>query len=277
VRITLPDGSTPQTDDDLSDWLGRRVRLVAAGQRGGLYENPVDPEDEDGEWTTWRGPGGAFHDSTRTKVSLVSTETIGAWDVRRFRPNIVVERGGEDDLVGSTVMIGSAELSIAASSSPGRSPASSATSRCSAPSPASAAPSSASARSSRSPARSRSATKCWHARDMTLTITPIDQRVTVVIDGETVAESTRALLLQEQGVAMPRYYLPRDDVRMELLEPTDTSTRCSRKGDCSYWSVRIGDAVHTDVVWSYEAPIPGAEPIAGRLAFYNDRVDLKVE
>jgi uncharacterized protein (DUF427 family) len=111
---------------------------------------------------------------------------------------------------------------------------------------------------------------------MALTITPIDQRVTVVIDGETIADSTRALLLEEQGIGTPRYYLPRDDVRMELLEPTDTSTRCSRKGDCSYWSVRVGNAVHTDIVWSYEEPIDGATEIAGRLAFYNERAQITV-
>jgi len=112
VRIALPDGSMPRTDEDLSDWLGRPVQLVTAGQRGGLYETPVDPEHEDGEWTRWRGPGGSFHDSARTQVSLVSTATIGEWDVRRFRPNLVVDTGGEERLVGSTVTVGSAELSV---------------------------------------------------------------------------------------------------------------------------------------------------------------------
>lgn len=112
VRITLPDGTTPATDDDLSDWLGRSVRLVTAGQRGGLYETPDDPEHEDGEWRQWRGPGGAFHDSARTQVSLVSTPSLGDWDERRFRANVVVDAGGEDDLVGSTVTVGSAELDI---------------------------------------------------------------------------------------------------------------------------------------------------------------------
>jgi uncharacterized protein (DUF427 family) len=111
---------------------------------------------------------------------------------------------------------------------------------------------------------------------MTLTITPIDQRVTVVVDGETVADSTRAVLLREQGVPVPRYYLPRDDVRMDLLEPTDSSTRCSRKGVASYWSVRVGDALHADLAWSYEDPIPGAEAIAGLLAFYNERAEIKL-
>jgi uncharacterized protein (DUF427 family) len=111
---------------------------------------------------------------------------------------------------------------------------------------------------------------------MTMTITPMAQRVTVVVDGETVADSTHALLLEEQGVPIPRYYLPRTDVRTDLLEATDSSTRCSRKGDASYWSVRVGDVVHADLVWSYEHPIPGAEAIAGMLCFYNERAEIKL-
>jgi len=114
VRITLDDGSTPSGNADLSDWLGRRVQLVTAGQRGGLYETPVDPEHEDGAWRQWRGPGGAFHDSARTKVSLVSTGSMGAWDERRFRANVVVDGEADDEVafVGGEVAIGSARLDV---------------------------------------------------------------------------------------------------------------------------------------------------------------------
>jgi uncharacterized protein YcbX len=114
VRITLADGSIPGSDADLSDWLGRPVQLVTAGQRGGLYETPLDPEHEEGEWRQWRGPGGAFHDSARTKVSLVSTGSMGGWNERRFRSNVVVEAaaGEEVGFVGSTVSIGSARLDV---------------------------------------------------------------------------------------------------------------------------------------------------------------------
>jgi uncharacterized protein YcbX len=112
VRITLDDGSHLSADDALSDWLGRRVHLSEAGQRGGLFETPVDPEDEGGEWLQWRGPGGAFHDSARTKVSLVSTTTLGDWDPRRFRSNVVVDGAGEDDLVGRSVTIGTTGLAV---------------------------------------------------------------------------------------------------------------------------------------------------------------------
>ena len=112
VRIVLSDGSTPRTDTDLSDWLGHPVRLEAAGQRGGLFENPVDAEHEDGEWVQWRGPGGSFHDSTRTQLSLVSTTTLRDWDVRRFRPNVVLDGDGEDDLVATTIALGSTRLEV---------------------------------------------------------------------------------------------------------------------------------------------------------------------
>jgi uncharacterized protein YcbX len=112
LRITLEGGATPTSDADLSDWLGRPVHLVEAGQRGGLFETPADPEDEAGEWLQWRGPGGAFHDSARTKVSLVSTATLGAWDALRFRSNVVVDSAGEDALVGRSITIGTTALAV---------------------------------------------------------------------------------------------------------------------------------------------------------------------
>jgi uncharacterized protein YcbX len=112
-RITLPDGSTARDDSDLSEWLGHPVTLEEAGPRGGRFENPIDAEDEDGAWEQWRGPGGSFHDSTRTQVSLVSTATLGTWDVRRFRPNVVLDGGGEDELVGAACSLGTTMLQVA--------------------------------------------------------------------------------------------------------------------------------------------------------------------
>lgn len=114
VEITLPDGSLATDDEALSEWLGRRVdlrRAAYAGER--LYENPVDFEREtSSRWEAFSGAPGPFHDSRRTRVSLVSTETLGSWDRRRFRSNVLLEGGGEDGLVGSTVRLGEAKLSI---------------------------------------------------------------------------------------------------------------------------------------------------------------------
>lgn len=108
-----------------------------------------------------------------------------------------------------------------------------------------------------------------------ITITPFEQHVEVELGGVVLASSDRALVLQE-GSLPPRYYLPREDVRMDLLRPTDTHTSCPFKGQASYWAAEVGGDVHADVVWSYDQPIPEAAPIAGLLSFYNDRVQLTV-
>jgi uncharacterized protein (DUF427 family) len=109
-----------------------------------------------------------------------------------------------------------------------------------------------------------------------VTITPTDLHVVVSIGGEQVADSDRPVVLEETG-STTRYYLPRQDVRTDLLQPTSRASTCPYKGQASYWSVRIGDEVHDDVVWSYESPIPAAAGIAGLLCFYNERVDLTVD
>ena len=100
--------------------------------------------------------------------------------------------------------------------------------------------------------------------------------VRIEVEGVTVAESGRARILSETG-APPRYYLPREDVRMDLLTPTDSSTHCPFKGDASYWSLRVGEHTYPDIVWSYVDPKPEREDIAGLLCFYNDKVDLYLD
>jgi uncharacterized protein (DUF427 family) len=109
-----------------------------------------------------------------------------------------------------------------------------------------------------------------------ITITPRHLRVEVSVDGERVASSNHPVLLDETGLPT-RYYLPREDVRMELLRPTTTETTCPFKGQASYWSVEVAGKVHDDLVWTYESPIPQAAGVAGLLSFYNERVDLTIE
>jgi len=108
AHVRLPDGT--ETDDDaaLSGWLGRDVALVTAnGEVAGTYEIAVDAEHEDtADWVTWTGPTGSFHDSTRAQVSIIGVDTLRDWPVRRFRPNVVVTGGDEDDLVGARVTAG---------------------------------------------------------------------------------------------------------------------------------------------------------------------------
>lgn len=103
-----------------------------------------------------------------------------------------------------------------------------------------------------------------------ITITPTGQHIDVTLGGEKLASSDRALLLKETG-SPDRYYLPREDVRTDLLRPTSTKTTCPFKGEASYWSAEAGGQVHDDIVWSYETPIPTAEDIAGLLCFYTER------
>jgi uncharacterized protein (DUF427 family) len=108
-----------------------------------------------------------------------------------------------------------------------------------------------------------------------ITITPAELHVEVSLAGQKLAESDRPVLLDETGLPT-RYYLPREDVRTDLLRSTDTATTCPFKGQASYWSAQVGDATYDDVVWSYETPIPEAEGITGLMCFYPERVELTV-
>jgi uncharacterized protein (DUF427 family) len=111
------------------------------------------------------------------------------------------------------------------------------------------------------------------ASEHNITIIPANRHVEVRVGGQKLAESDRALRLEETGLPA-RYYIPREDVRTGLLRPTDRKTTCPFKGQASYWSVQVGDEVFKDLVWSYETPIPGAEQIAGLMCFYQERVEL---
>lgn len=102
------------------------------------------------------------------------------------------------------------------------------------------------------------------------------RHVRVEIDGVTVAESANARLLFETGLPT-RYYLPKTAVRMDLLEPSSTHTACPYKGEASYYSVRVGDKLHEDVVWYYDTPLPESQKVAGLVAFYNEKVDTFVD
>jgi uncharacterized protein (DUF427 family) len=109
-----------------------------------------------------------------------------------------------------------------------------------------------------------------------ITVTPAGKHIEVTLGGEKLAASDRAMVLDEAGLG-PRYYFPREDVRMELLQPTSSHTTCPFKGEASYWSVTAGGTVHDDLVWSYETPIPQSEGIAGLLCFYDENVELTVD
>ena len=117
-----------------------------------------------------------------------------------------------------------------------------------------------------------------HARDPyhRIDVVPTSRRIRVSLDGETLAESNRATALFETGLPT-RWYLPPDDVRTELLVRSDTHTQCAYKGLASYSSVRVGDDVRDDLVWSYPEPTREAEPLRGLVCFFNEKVDVEVD
>jgi uncharacterized protein (DUF427 family) len=102
------------------------------------------------------------------------------------------------------------------------------------------------------------------------------RQVRVVVERETVAETTTSRLLFETGLPT-RYYIPKQDVRMDLLRPSERSSRCPYKGEASYWSVEVGGTTVKDLVWSYREPIPECPKIENLLCFFNERADIYVD
>jgi uncharacterized protein (DUF427 family) len=105
-----------------------------------------------------------------------------------------------------------------------------------------------------------------------ITIFSAESRVRVTVAGRIVAESTRALRLEEKGYP-PVYYFPRDDAEMSLLVRTSHYTYCPYKGDCAYYSIPIGGSKSEYAVWTYEQPYEAVANIKEHLAFYPSRVD----
>jgi uncharacterized protein (DUF427 family) len=105
---------------------------------------------------------------------------------------------------------------------------------------------------------------------------PSDRHVQVLVEGELVAESRRPVAVFETGL-VTRWYLPKQDVRMDLLEHTDSETGCPYKGTAEYWAVRTSKRAFKDLAWSYPDPLPEIPAIEGLVSFYNERVDLVVD
>lgn len=116
-----------------------------------------------------------------------------------------------------------------------------------------------------------------HPRDPfhRIDIIPSSRTVRLERDGELLAESSRASLLFETLLPV-RFYLPREDVRAQLI-PSDTRTTCAYKGFASYFSPVVGERSVTDLAWTYEQPLPEAARVAGLVAFFNERVDVVLD
>jgi uncharacterized protein (DUF427 family) len=117
-----------------------------------------------------------------------------------------------------------------------------------------------------------------HARDpyTRIDIVASSRPVRVVVDGVPVAESTSAHFLFETGLPV-RYYLPKTDVDMSALTPTEQATACPYKGTARYWDVTVNGHTHDNLVWGYDSPLPESQKIAGMVAFYNEKVDIYVD
>jgi uncharacterized protein (DUF427 family) len=107
-----------------------------------------------------------------------------------------------------------------------------------------------------------------------ITITPVSERVHVELDGRTIADSVAVLVLQEASYP-PVYYIPLSDLDQTLIRRSPSTTYCPYKGDASYYSIVIpGGAKVADAIWEYENPYPAVAEIAGRVAFYPDKVRI---
>jgi uncharacterized protein (DUF427 family) len=112
--------------------------------------------------------------------------------------------------------------------------------------------------------------------DHPITVEPSPDRVIVRAGGQTIADSTATLVLQEADYP-PVRYIPLTDVDQALLTSSDTSTYCPYKGDASYWSVTTEPGGGEDAVWSYREPYAAVEPIRDHVAFYPDRVEITIQ
>ena len=103
------------------------------------------------------------------------------------------------------------------------------------------------------------------------------REVTIELDGVELARSSSVVMVFETGLPT-RYYFDRTEVRFEFLVHSDTVTSCPYKGQTSaYWSVRLGETEVTDLAWAYDFPTRQLLPIAGLVAFYNEKVDISVD
>jgi uncharacterized protein (DUF427 family) len=102
------------------------------------------------------------------------------------------------------------------------------------------------------------------------------RHVRVRIDGRVVADSARPCVLFETGMPV-RYYLPRADVAMDVLQATDTRTQCPYKGIASYYAATIDGRRYEDIAWTYVMPVPECPKIEQLVCFFDEQVETEVD
>lgn len=108
--------------------------------------------------------------------------------------------------------------------------------------------------------------------DHPIDIGPYPHRFRITFNGRVIADTARGLVLREGGYR-PVVYVPRDDVDMSALERADLTTYCPYKGEAAYYSIKVGDRVSANAIWTYESPYAAVASIRNLLAFYPNRVD----
>lgn len=108
--------------------------------------------------------------------------------------------------------------------------------------------------------------------DHPITLTPEPRRIRVLVAGVAVADTRKAVRLQE-ATYPPVFYIPRADIRADHFIPSARTSHCPYKGDARYFDLVVDGTRRPDAVWSYEAPFPAVAEIQGHVAFYPDRVD----
>lgn len=103
-----------------------------------------------------------------------------------------------------------------------------------------------------------------------------DQMFRVELAGTVVGETTVAIRVDEDGYP-PRYYVPRDDIEMSRLSPTDRTSHCPFKGDARYWTVTANERVVENGAWGYDQPYDECSALAGHVAFYGDSFRFSCE
>jgi uncharacterized protein (DUF427 family) len=110
--------------------------------------------------------------------------------------------------------------------------------------------------------------------DHPITIAPNPRRVRISVDGTVIAETTRALTLREASYP-PVQYIPREDTDMTRLQRSDHRSYCPFKGEAGYFSIVSDGRTLANAVWTYETPYDAVKAIAGRFAFYPDKVTIE--
>ncbi|WP_424627288.1 DUF427 domain-containing protein [Bradyrhizobium sp. SYSU BS000235] len=110
--------------------------------------------------------------------------------------------------------------------------------------------------------------------DHPITVVPNPKRVRISVNGEVIAETTKALTLKE-GSYPAVQYIPREDAVAAKLKRTSHASYCPYKGDAGYFSIAANGKTLENAIWTYEAPYDAVKDIAGHLAFYPDKVTIE--